>query len=435
MACTGGVAVIDGDKVTDIYNETAGIANTEVLSVIEGKNGEIIAGTDGDGVYVIKDGNAVHYGTGSGLSSDVVMRVKRDVSRDIYWLVTSNSLAYMTADQQIVTIKKFPYSNNFDLYENSEGQMWILSSNGIYVVGVDELLKNEDISYIYYGRDNGLSCITTSNSYSELTDKGDLYIAGTTGISKVNIEVPFESVNNIKMAVPYIEADGEEIYPDEDGKFVISSKVKKLTIYSFAYNYSLVNPQVTYHLDGFENSKTTVKRSELGPIDYTNLSGGEYHFIMEIKDAQGNGSKQLSILIIKKKAIYEQPWFRAAGVIVIAGVVGLLVMAYISYRTKKFLKKEKEQKLLMREIVEAFSKVIDMKDKYTNGHSSRVGKYTAMLATELGYDEETVDKYYDIALLHDIGKVGVPPEVLAGQAYRPRICNNKITLGTWLQYA
>ena len=66
-------------------------------------------------------------------------------------------------------------------------------------------------------------------------------------------------------------------------------------------------------------------------------------------------------------------------------------------------------------MIEAFAKTIDMKDKYTNGHSSRVAQYTVMLAKELGYDEETVDKYYNIALLHDIGKIGVPPEVLNKQ--------------------
>ncbi|MBR1724748.1 MAG: HD-GYP domain-containing protein, partial [Ruminococcus sp.] len=52
------------------------------------------------------------------------------------------------------------------------------------------------------------------------------------------------------------------------------------------------------------------------------------------------------------------------------------------------------------------------KDKYTNGHSTRVAEYTSMLSKELGYDEETIERYYNIALLHDIGKVGVPPEVL-----------------------
>ena len=87
-------------------------------------------------------------------------------------------------------------------------------------------------------------------------------------------------------------------------------------------------------------------------------------------------------------------------------------MLYISYRIKKYRKKEEEDKLLIREMVEAFAKVIDMKDKYTNGHSTRVAKYTTMLTRELGYDEATVQRYYYIALLHDIGKIGVPMDVL-----------------------
>ena len=44
-----------------------------------------------------------------------------------------------------------------------------------------------------------------------------------------------------------------------------------------------------------------------------------------------------------------------------------------------------------------------MKDRYTNGHSTRVAQYTAMLTGELGYDDDTVGKYYRIALLHDVG--------------------------------
>ncbi len=75
-------------------------------------------------------------------------------------------------------------------------------------------------------------------------------------------------------------------------------------------------------------------------------------------------------------------------------------------------KKQQESVVLASEISEAFAKVIDMKDKYTNGHSERVAKYTAMIAREMGYDDETVDKYYRIGLLHDVGKVGIPIAVL-----------------------
>lgn len=66
----------------------------------------------------------------------------------------------------------------------------------------------------------------------------------------------------------------------------------------------------------------------------------------------------------------------------------------------------------IREITEAFAKVIDMRDSYTSGHSFRVAKYTAMLARKLGYDEETIETYYNVGLLHDIGKVGIPRSIL-----------------------
>ncbi|MBR4627918.1 MAG: HD domain-containing protein [Ruminococcus sp.] len=412
VACTGGVAHITGDRVTEVYGESSGITNTEILTVCEGVNGEIIIGTDGDGIYVIKNGNTLHFGTDDGLCSDVVMRVKRDRSRDIFWIVTSNSIAYMDSSFNITTIQNFPYSNNFDLYENSSGQMWVLSSNGIYVADVEQLIANDEITTIYYGRDDGLPCIATSNSYSEYTAAGDLYISGTTGIAKVNIDNSIEDIADLKIAVPFIEADGDKLYPDEAGNFRISSDVKKVTIYGYVYNYSLINPQVTYWLEGFDDNGTSVKRSELDPINYTNLKGGSYKFVMKVSDDQGRSSKTLTIKIIKEKSLYEKTWFRVLSIVGILLLIGLAVFFYIRMRIKKFRKKEQEQKMLTREIVEAFAKVIDMKDKYTNGHSTRVAEYTCMLARELGCDEETVDKYHNIALLHDIGKVGVPPEVL-----------------------
>ena len=68
------------------------------------------------------------------------------------------------------------------------------------------------------------------------------------------------------------------------------------------------------------------------------------------------------------------------------------------------------EKMLISQIVESFAKIID--DKYTKGHSERVAHYTAQLTKELGYDDETINKYHNIALLHDIGKIDVPEEIL-----------------------
>lgn len=72
---------------------------------------------------VVCPGGTRHIGVHDGLASEVILRVKRDPYRDIFWIVTTNSLAYMDADYNAVTIHKFPDPNNFDLYENSRGDV------------------------------------------------------------------------------------------------------------------------------------------------------------------------------------------------------------------------------------------------------------------------------------------------------------------------
>ena len=412
VACTGGVAVIENGKVTKSYGEEDGLYNIEILTVCETESGEILAGSDGGGIYVISDNGVECIDTDSGLKSDVVMRIKKDRFRDLYWIVTSNSLAYMNGDHKITTIAKFPYSNNFDLYENSRGEVWVLSSNGVYVLSVDELIRNGEIKPQFYNRFNGLPVIATANSYSELDDDGTLYISGTTGVAEVNIEKEFDSVENVKFSVPYITADGTTIYPDSDGTFTVPSNCSKLTVYGFVFNYSLVNPTVHYRLDGFDKSENAVLRSDLKPVDYTNLPGGEYSFVMELRDSLGNSGGIESFRIVKELKIREMMWYQILQVVLLIAAVVAVSFIYFRRKAKAYEKRNEEQKTFIREMIEAFAKTIDMKDKYTNGHSGRVAKYTAMLAKELGYDDETVDKFYNIALLHDIGKIGIPEEVL-----------------------
>ena len=343
------------------------------------------------------------------------MRIKRDPQRKLFWIVTSNSIAYIMEDYQVTTVQKFPYPNNFDLVENSQGDIWVLSGNGLYVTPAEELIRNEEISPIFYNRDNGLSRIPTANSYSYVTENGDLYLACSSGVVKVNIEKPFENVDEIKMDVPYVEADGVMIYPNKNGGFEVPASTKKLTIYGYAYIYTLMNTQVTYWLEGFDHEKTTVGRGDFGEVSYTNLRGGAYSFVMQLRDSAGRGHAELSVRIEKQKALYEKLWFQMLCLAVIAALLAMIVFVIVRRKTKKLLKKQEENKQLIREITEAFAMTIDMKDRYTRGHSTRVADYTAMLARELGYDDETVEKFRNIALLHDIGKIGVPPEVLNKQ--------------------
>ncbi|MBQ6361255.1 MAG: SpoIIE family protein phosphatase [Lachnospiraceae bacterium] len=342
-AVTGGVAVIKDGDIVKSYGESAGIENTEILTVAEGENGDILCGTDGGGIYIIGSSGIRHIGREEGLTSESVMRIKPDKKNGVYWIVNGTSLAYLTADYELHVVDQFPYTNNFDLYRDKDGDMWVLSGNGIYVVPEEDLLKNESIDPLHFGISDGLPCIATANSYSELTADGDLYISGTTGIARINVDDSVEGNAELKCAVPYLEADGSLIYPDESGDFTISPDVRKLSINAFVFNYSLVNPQIIYRLEGFDQENISISRSELDSIDYTNLRGGNYRFVMEVRDPVTRGVRTLSVNIVKQKAFYEQLWFYVLSGVFFFSMVAVFVRLYIKKRLRMMEKKNREQ--------------------------------------------------------------------------------------------
>ncbi len=69
-------------------------------------------------------------------------------------------------------------------------------------------------------------------------------------------------------------------------------------------------------------------------------------------------------------------------------------------------------KKLSVEVMEALAHTIDAKDKYTNGHSIRVANYSRMIAQKMELSQEMCDNIYYMGLLHDIGKIGVPNEII-----------------------
>jgi energy-coupling factor transport system substrate-specific component len=97
-------------------------------------------------------------------------------------------------------------------------------------------------------------------------------------------------------------------------------------------------------------------------------------------------------------------------IILAAAALGAAV--YYKRKNGILLQKQEDYKLLTKQIIAAFAKTIDCKDSYTKGHSFRVAWYTSLLAEKLGCSEDRIEQYYDIALLHDIGKMGISDSIL-----------------------
>lgn len=74
--------------------------------------------------------------------------------------------------------------------------------------------------------------------------------------------------------------------------------------------------------------------------------------------------------------------------------------------------KTREMEHITIQAIMTVANTVDAKDDYTKGHSLRVAAYSKLLAQRLGWSEEDVQNVYYVAMMHDVGKIGIPDAVL-----------------------
>ncbi len=85
------------------------------------------------------------------------------------------------------------------------------------------------------------------------------------------------------------------------------------------------------------------------------------------------------------------------------------------YRAEEFSRLREQQRFsqrLFEQTATSLVNAIDAKDVYSHGHSLRVAEYSRMIAKALGKDEDECYRIYYAALLHDVGKIGIPIAII-----------------------
>ncbi|HCL90541.1 MAG TPA: hypothetical protein DHW70_04395 [Candidatus Atribacteria bacterium] len=67
----------------------------------------------------------------------------------------------------------------------------------------------------------------------------------------------------------------------------------------------------------------------------------------------------------------------------------------------------------MEDSIEAISLVTEARDAYTAGHQRKVSKLAVALAEEMGFPKDRVEGIKISALIHDVGKINLPVEILS----------------------
>ena len=225
---------------------------------------------------------------------------------------------------------------------------------------------------------NGISQITT-NSWNEIDNYGTLYISCNPTVVSIDLENPFINKHHLRTVITYIEIDDQKYYKDLD-TIIVPSGAERLTIH-FA-NLTYIN-----------NKASTIT-----------LIG---------ENAYGTENSEINTIKVSKLTYWYKTYIaRTIYIISGIGVLTYVMFSYFNLRMKEEIKKKEEYRNITHQAITAIASTIDAKDTYTNGHSIRVADYSLMIGKRMGYTTEQLEELYYTALLHDIGKLGIPDAIL-----------------------
>ena len=389
------------DKSKGLYTLSDDFSSLEGILVVKKSEEEEIYPEEVDAVKIYDDGNILKF------------LAEGD---NIYYTLNSRLFCLDTKTNNIREII-IPYIKGSivelskveldDETGNKSYKYVIGSQTQIYIANSLEDAQLTD--YEFYDSTNGLPAVIANTSGYFDGEEQKYFFQSTNGIyvydfnASVDIDVP------TKITIRSVDVDGVQNYGNDLHLDKNVHRVEfNLSIFGFKPNKGHT---IYYKLDGVDNDYIVVSEDN-STISYTNLAGGSYTFHIYVLDTNGQKSNQVDITITKAKQFYEQVWFWIVAAILIILLAALINYLIIHHRSKLAKRRENELKEITIESIEAIARTIDAKDNYTNGHSIRVGHFSRLIAAELGFVGDDLENLYYIALLHDIGKIGIPDAIL-----------------------
>lgn len=411
-----GLSIIHTDGKIRTLKKADGFINDFIMWLYEDSKNQVWVGTNGGGVYILKDEKIVrHYTTDDGLAGNVIFKISN--INDTIWIGTGTGLSkYNEETDSFASVNSkngLGTDSVFQLIVDRNGTAWITTNKGVLSVPMSELEdviagKKSKFTVQLYGKSEGLSTSgVTSTSFSHKDLQGRIYFALVDGYATYDPKSLFKNQLPPNIEIQQYAIDNE-IYDYHGQKIIIPPSAKRLSIKYTGLSFTAPEKvRFSLKLSGFDNTYSEWENLRL--TSYTNLKPGKYEFRAIAQNNDGVQSEPSEPVYIEKKPyLWQTVWFWVLlSIIVLLTTIQALYVKFHAMQLKA--QKEKE---FTNAIIEAFANCIDGKDEYTNGHAHRVAKYTRMLAEQLGEPKETIEKFYNIALLHDIGKIAVPDEIL-----------------------
>lgn len=161
----------------------------------------------------------------------------------------------------------------------------------------------------------------------------------------------------------------------------------------------------------YENDVITIR-----PLDYNHIiemsSDISFGFVLMTPNNATFHVEDCTIIFYRESKLWQHPLFWILIVFLFGLLITDLTYAISGIRIKKYNLRQEADRRIIEQSLKTFANIIDAKDEYTRGHSQRVACYSREIARRMNMDEEACRQLYYIALLHDIGKIGITDSIL-----------------------
>ncbi len=302
---------IDYEIFLNDPNDLNSLPGDYIISIFEAKDGTVWFGTYGNGLckYAEENGKVsfVCYNSKQGLCNNVTYAIEEDGNGNL-WISTDKGLA-----------KFNPQDESFQNFYENDGLLsdqfywaasWADKDGTLYFGGVEGLNYFSPEQIEPYPN-TPLPVFTEFSIFNKAVEVGEKFH------SKVVLEKPVSETDRIQLSY-------------KDAVFSIEFS---------ALDYFLPQKiQYKYKMEGVDQDWVEVDANRRF-ANYTNLSGGEYTFMVKASNSDGVWSDETTELqIVVKPPFWETRWFQILAVLFIV----FLVMMYISSRTR-FLHEQKRK--------------------------------------------------------------------------------------------
>jgi len=239
---------------------------------------------------------------------------------------------------------------------------------------------------------------------------------------------------------PYLDAQTNSIMISisqllYDKKSVVSLDIEMNEIQNITQNIHLNNygygfvcdksGLVVAHSDINEKGKNYIENKEMSEILKKVYQEQDNNFEIDINDENFTifsdtvMNDWYVVMVVNNRELYNDLRYLFIRNVIICTIIFVAIVIFCTLSLRRVcgymaeIEANREKINNLNEtIMKILARTIDAKDKYTKGHSVRVAEYSSQIAAKMGKSKKEQKEIYNVAMMHDVGKIGIPDSII-----------------------